>query len=439
MALSSLNSPIIGEINWMYSLIINALKPSEENKISLQPPSLPENLAYSQYLLQVKCTAYERVLFSLAHCFQFAPNLFKRLQQEEFTNVTGIDSFGLITHGATGLVYPTIHTANWLCDLYKIETHFLNEHHYLFRDDIFESINYYPSVFSTPLIFSKKAQYMFFAELEYLPEYSNDFPTELLKTTLTKEDLILPKKIAIEVNELIYRIQHEAVFREDIHLQKWIRTGCRALFYGPPGTGKSLTATLIGQETNRPVYRVDLSNIISKYIGETQKNLAKVFNRAEKNNWILFFDEGDALLGSRGNSGATNERGANQEIAYLLQRIENYDGIILLATNLKENIDEAFFRRFEVSIEFSIPDESTRKLLWKRIFSNDYEIPEKWIQNLARIYKLPGGSLVNILSFVALYKQQNNSHIALEVLLEGIRREYQKIGLTMPSYQVLSR
>lgn len=436
MAISSLKSPIISEINWIYSLVSQALKPTEEG-ISIEPPVLPNDLAYAKYLGKMKPTMYERIILSLAHCFQLAPNFFKKLQLEETERETGIDSFGLMTHSNTNLIQPTIHTANWLSDIYQIETQFLDEQHFLFTDNIIESLIYHPSIFSTPLIFTKKAQYLFFGEQAYLPEYSKDFPAELLETKLTKEDLILPKTILNEVDELVYWIQHENIFQENIHLQKWIRPGFRALFYGPPGTGKSLTATLIGQETNRSVYRIDLSNMISKYIGETQKNLAKVFDRGEKNNWILFFDECDAILGNRSNTGSANERGANQEIAYLLQRIENYKGVILLATNLKENIDEAFLRRFEVSIQFAIPDVSTRKLLWNTIFSKDYKISEEWIQNLAITYKLAGGSLINILRFVALYKQKSNDDISLAIILEGIRREYHKTGQTMPSYKSL--
>ena len=178
MAISSLNSPIITEINWIYSLVLNALKPSESG-VNIQPPQLPDNLEYSRYLNEVELVPYERIIFSLAHCFQFAPNFFKKLQQEEINRDQGIDSFGLITHGATGLVYPTLHTANWLCDVYQIKTKFLDDHHFLFADDILESITFYPSIFNTPLIFSKKAQFLFFGEVKYMPEFSKDFPAGL--------------------------------------------------------------------------------------------------------------------------------------------------------------------------------------------------------------------------------------------------------------------
>ncbi|GAA3625853.1 ATP-binding protein [Flavivirga jejuensis] len=434
MPVSSIKSPILSEINWIYNLILQTIKPIEQDDF-IVPPILPENLAYSSYLKKVQPTLYERVILALAHCFQLAPKLFQKLQHEEMENTTSIDSFGLIAHATTGYIQPTIHTANWLCDACGIKTQFLSEHHFLFADHIIEPLIFYPSIFNTPLIFTKKAQYLFFGDIVYLPEYSKEFPAELLETSLKKEDLILPKTIFNEVNELIYWINHEAAFEKDIHLKKWIRPGIRALFYGPPGTGKSLTATLIGKETNRPVYRIDISSLISKYIGETQKNLAKVFDRGERNNWILFFDECDAIFGSRSNTGAATERGANQEIAYLLQRIESYRGIILLATNLKDNIDEAFLRRFEVSIQFVIPNVSTRIQLWHTIFSNDYIIPDNWIHNLAVTYKLGGGALVNVLRFVALYKQQNSGKLSLVVILEGIRREYSKIGQTMPNYK----
>lgn len=436
MSISSIKSPILPEINWIYSLILHAIKPIDESA-SIMPPVLEKNLAYTKYLDKVKPTVYERVVLALAHSFQLAPKLFEKLQNEEAKNETSIDSFGLLTNSTTNLIYPTIHTANWLCDVCNIETQFLDEHHYLFSDTILEPLIFSPSIFTTPLIFTKKTQYLFFGQIEYLPEYSKDFPAELLETSLNKEDLILPKTILNEVNEIIYWIKNIHLFEKDMHLKKWVRSGFRALFFGAPGTGKSLTATLIGKEINLPVYRIDLSSLISKYIGETQKNLAKVFDRAETNNWILFFDECDAIFGSRGNTGAANERGANQEVAYLLQRIESYKGVILLATNLKENIDEAFLRRFEMSIQFEIPDIPTRLQLWKTLFSNNYSIPDDWARNLATIYKITGGTLVNILRFVSLYKEQTSKNISLEVILEGIRREYNKMGQTMPSYKEL--
>jgi SpoVK/Ycf46/Vps4 family AAA+-type ATPase len=128
----------------------------------------------------------------------------------------------------------------------------------------------------------------------------------------------------------------------------------RILFIGAPGTGKKTLASLIGLQSGAAVYRIDLSMVVSKYIGETEKNLSKVFDAAEHKNWILFFDEADALFGKRSDVRDSHDRYANQEVAYLLQRIENYNGLVILATNKKNNIDEAFTRRFQTVIHFPL-------------------------------------------------------------------------------------
>ena len=134
-----------------------------------------------------------------------------------------------------------------------------------------------------------------------------------------------------------------------------LRPGYRSLFYGPPGTGKTMTACLLGKSTGRDVYKVDLSLVVSKYIGETEKNLARVFDQAQHKGWILFFDEADALFGKRSETRDAHDRYANQEVSFLLQRIETFDGIAILASNQRENLDDAFTRRFESIIYFPMP------------------------------------------------------------------------------------
>ena len=138
-------------------------------------------------------------------------------------------------------------------------------------------------------------------------------------------------------------------------LQKYLPTkNNKILFIGAPGTGKKTLASLIGQQSGKAVYRIDLSMLISKYIGETEKNLSQVFDAAEDKNWILFFDEAAALFGKRTNVRDAHDKYANQEVAYLLQKIENHNGLVILATNMKSNIDEAFKRRFQTIITFPI-------------------------------------------------------------------------------------
>ena len=134
---------------------------------------------------------------------------------------------------------------------------------------------------------------------------------------------------------------------------------------GPPGTGKTMTASLLGKEFNKDVYRIDLSQIVSKYIGETEKNLEKIFVKAEHKDWILFFDEADALFGKRSNVQSAHDKYANQEVSYLLQRVEDFSGLIILASNYKTNIDSAFVRRFNAIIHFPMPGHHERFELWR--------------------------------------------------------------------------
>ena len=138
-------------------------------------------------------------------------------------------------------------------------------------------------------------------------------------------------------------------------LNRYVSGGYRVLFHGPPGTGKSMTVRLLGKNSGRDVFRVDLSQVVSKYIGETEKNLSRIFDKAELRDWILFFDEADALFGKRTDIKDAHDRFANQEISFLLQRIEDFSGLVILATNLKSNLDEAFLRRFQSVVYFNVP------------------------------------------------------------------------------------
>ena len=146
---------------------------------------------------------------------------------------------------------------------------------------------------------------------------------------------------------------------------------------GASGSGKTFTATLLGTEVGRQVFSIDLSMVVSKYIGETEKNLSKVFELAENKDWILFFDEADALFGKRTNVKDAHDRYANQEVAFLLQRVENYPGLVILSTNLKTNIDEAFARRFQIMVRFNMPNAKERELLWRNTFSSSCKMEEE--------------------------------------------------------------
>jgi SpoVK/Ycf46/Vps4 family AAA+-type ATPase len=167
-------------------------------------------------------------------------------------------------------------------------------------------------------------------------------------------DLALTERAVQQVEEIkAWLKQSTPVTRESAQKKTKLTQGYRCLFYGPPGTGKTSTAALIGKELHMPVHKIDLALVVSKYIGETEKNLELLFDRAENAGWILFFDEADALFGKRTNVRDAHDRYTNQEVSSLIKRIEDYKGLVILATNMKGNIDEAFIRRFNSIIHFT--------------------------------------------------------------------------------------
>ncbi|WP_142714889.1 ATP-binding protein [Fodinibius sediminis] len=265
------------------------------------------------------------------------------------------------------------------------------------------------------------------------PDFSAEFPAKLLTTKMEWDDLVLSSKTLGQLDELETWIRHHHTLRKDWGMDKKLKPGYKALFYGPPGTGKTLTATLLGKKTGRDVYRIDLSQTVSKYIGETEKNLANIFDRAEHKEWILFFDEADALFGKRTSTKDAHDRYANQQVSYLLQRIEDYDGLVILASNLKNNIDNAFLRRLQAMIHFPIPSYSERLELWKQGFSNEASLKKEIdLKAIAKEYKISGGTIINVIqhsSLKALGRESNE--IRLNDITGGIKREFHKSRRTI--------
>jgi hypothetical protein len=264
-------------------------------------------------------------------------------------------------------------------------------------------------------------------------EYSADFPARQLTTAMEWEDLVLTESTVFHLKELLAWPDYGRKLIDELQMAKNIQSGYRALFHGPPGTGKTLTAALFGKKVNRPVYRIDLSQLVSKYIGETEKNLEKIFTAAEQRDWILFFDEADALFGKRTSISSSNDRFANQETAYLLQRIEVCKNMVILATNLKANVDEAFIRRFQSIVYFPMPEEAERLRLWRGAFSDQVQLEETInIEEIAKKYDIAGGSIVNVVRYATLMAVANGiTYITHTDLMDGIRREYAKLGRTL--------
>lgn len=261
---------------------------------------------------------------------------------------------------------------------------------------------------------------------------SSEFPAKKITTSLQWKNLIIEAETQQQIDDIIDWNIHQTTIKKEWGLQKIIKPGYTALFYGASGTGKTLTATLIGQQLEMDVYRIDLSLIVSKYIGETEKNLSSLFAKAENKNWILFFDEADSLFGTRTSVSDSHDRYANQEVSYLLQRIEDFEGIIILASNLKGNIDKAFARRFQSMIEFKIPKTIERELLWRQSFSTSTVFEHDFISEIAKKYEISGGSIVNVVQYASLKAiQRNENIIKLSDVVKGLALELWKEGKTL--------
>jgi len=260
------------------------------------------------------------------------------------------------------------------------------------------------------------------------PEFSPDFPAKLLKTKMVWSDLVLHTYTLDLLSDIRHWIDHHPKLYCDKNLSPKIKLGYKALFYGPPGTGKTLTASLLGKEFDKEVFRVDLSMVVSKYIGETEKNLGKIFEKAMNKEWILFFDEADALFSKRTAVQSAHDKYANQEASYLLQQVEDFQGLLILASNFKSNIDEAFLRRFNNIIHFPKPDVNERLKLWQNCIPGSLTLDKNiQLKQLAAKYELTGAMIINIMQYATIRTfASGNETILNEIIADGIRKEFNK-------------
>lgn len=281
-----------------------------------------------------------------------------------------------------------------------------------------------------PLVLSEEYVSFFTAGHALRPDFGANFPARHIETQLDWKDLVLHPGTRRQIEEIETWIRHGRTLMDDWGMAPKLRPGYRVLFYGEPGTGKTMTASMLGKAAGRDVYKVDLSLVVSKYIGETEKNLSKIFDQAEHKYWILFFDEADALFGKRSETKDAHDRYANQEVSFLLQRIESFDGIAILSSNLRENLDKAFTRRFESVIFFPMPRPEERLKLWTQGFSPKAELDEGVdLERIAREYPLSGGSIMNVIRFVSLQVlKERGRKITFEDIAQAVRREYAKEG-----------
>ena len=303
---------------------------------------------------------------------------------------------------------------------------------FLFRQHILsiETVRSGEPMFSGRLILEPEFAEVFTTGKVNLPKLSMNFPAQHLTTQMEWDDLVLDERIIEQIKELENWIRHNDTLLYEWGMVKKLKPGYKALFYGPPGTGKTLTATLLGKYTGREVFRIDLSTVVSKYIGETEKNLASLFDKAEHKDWILFFDEADAIFGKRTGVRDAHDKYANQEVSYLLQRIETYSGLTILASNFRTNIDEAFVRRFNSLIYFPSPNYNERLQLWKKAFPQAIGFKDDVdLKSIASDHELTGSHIMNIVQYVCLEAlEKNTNSISHEDIINGVRRELSKEG-----------
>jgi hypothetical protein len=365
------------------------------------------------------------------------PNFFNQIIAENLPEGGDFPEFGGVKGVSHRGILPTGETVQFILAGEDIEKRLevqrlLSSEHWFMKEHILwlESVREGEPAMSGRLILNPEVVEQLTIGTVSKPRFSMDFPAEYIETEMEWDDLVLPSSTLEQIREIDNWITYNDTLLNEWGMKKKIKPGYRALFYGPPGTGKTLTASLLGKQTGKDVFRIDLSRVISKYIGETEKNLSRLFDKAENKNWILFFDEADALFGKRTEIHDAHDKYANQEVAYLLQRIESYNGLVILASNRRSNIDEAFARRFQTIIHFPMPRADERHLIWLKTVPAQMEIDADidWKMIAAR-FELSGAGILNVVHYCAVESLANPlESLNAKRLENAILREFIKEG-----------
>lgn len=407
----------------------------------LTPPDISKiKSVYADIVNHFSMSPDERLILLLALSPHVCPQLLDIFFTKNETYGRGFTEFGGIRGNHHSGFLPTGETAAFLLASNDLTRRFqvvnlFDPDHFFARHKILQLVKDKSGepILSGSLVISREYLSYFTSGEQYKPTFSAEFPAQRITTHLEWKDLVLEPHILEEVEEIHTWLTHQKTLMIEWGMAKRIKPGYRSLFYGPPGTGKTLTASLLGKTTGLDVYRVDLSKIVSKYIGETEKNLANIFDQAENKNWILFFDEADALFGKRTAANDSKDRHANQEVAYLLQRVEDFPGVVILATNLKTNIDEAFARRFQSMIYFPMPRPTQRFRLWSNAFPEQVKLGKKLdLHQISEEYEIAGGAINNISLHCSLRALVRGDNVIYKHdLIDEIRREFRKEGKTV--------
>lgn len=428
-SLSFLESLISNRLNFFFEKEANT--PFRFPELKLENVNSPLN----NFLVKHNVNIEEYIILLLALTPHVQPNLLDNAVQQYLPNggdfpeiggVKGNNHRGTIPTGETALF---ILAGNDINNRIAVSSYFSPDHFFAKENVLaLETVKDGEPRMSGKIILQQEYIDLFTTGKTSKPNFGPDFPAKLIETKMDWTDLILNPKTAQAIHDLKIWMQHNNKLFEEWEMSKKIKPGYRVLFHGPPGTGKTLTATLLGKQFQKDVYRIDLSQVVSKYIGETEKNLEKVFTKAENKDWILFFDEADSLFGKRSNVQNAHDKYANQEVSYLLQRVEDFPGLIILASNFKNNIDTAFTRRFNAIVHFPMPNIAERLSIWnssipaKAMLANDVDL-----QTIAAKFELSGSAIVSVIHYASLRAiHKESSTLTGQDILDGIRLEYEK-------------
>ncbi len=412
---------------------------SNQNILESQPPKFDANdqSKFTRFVLQHQLSLDELVVLLLGLIPHIYPHFFDSIVSEflpkggefpAFGGVKGTNHRGTIPTGETALY---VLAGNDLERRFQVQQLFAEDHLFSRQNVLtLETVKHGEPPLSGRIILDEEFVDLFTIGKQSVPKMSASFPAQHITTKLGWEDLVLHNQTLAQIQDLELWIKHHETLMTEWGMNGKMKPGYRALFYGPPGTGKTLTATLLGKFTGKDVFRIDLSSVVSKYIGETEKNLASLFDKAKNKNWILFFDEADAVFGKRTNVRDAHDKYANQEVSYLLQRVESYNGLTILSSNFKDNIDEAFTRRFNSMIYFPRPKPIERLALWQKGFPEQIQIGgDLDLTQISKNYELTGSHIMNIVQYACLHAIASRTNVInKDLLIRSIQKELAKEG-----------
>lgn len=430
------------ELSWLSQIVVFRLN-KPDAKLDFEdiapPPRLNKESHYMAFIQKYEWGSTERLALALGMAAVYKPEILLPFT-ERFKETALQYRFGGNIRERSISFTPTVRTVWFLLSgndpvLLQRYRHLLHGKHRLFRDDI---LRFLPATSSLALPhreFELDDRFLdhFIGEPFPRLDSETDFPATLSETPLSFEDVVLTDKVKEELEDLTKFIRNRHKLRALGDIRKRLKTSYVVIFSGDPGTGKTITARTIGKKYGMPVYIVNLSRIVSKYIGETEKNLERVFDRFDGQDCILFFDEADALFGKRTEVKDSKDRYANQEVAFLLQKIEAFEGIVILATNVndvQQSFDKAFQRRIRRQIKFEFPTESERILLWDKALPVPFEFEDGLAQQLARNYQLTGSNIHNVISDVIIEALDRETEtITFNMIEPYLKTEFQKRGM----------